>query len=117
MLADSQCDSFTVMRMNRRLGRNVRLALLPAICCAMSGYFGYTVIFGERGLMAWRQTQDELRIAKQDLGSVRAKRQALQHRISLLDGKAIDPDLLEEVAHTELLENRAGEVAVPREKR
>ena len=37
--------------------------------------------------------------------------------IVLFDGKAIDPDLLEEVAHTELLENRAGEVAVPREKR
>ena len=105
------------MRMNRRLGRNVRLVLLPAICCAMSGYFGYTVIFGERGLMAWRQTQDDLRIAQQDLATLHAKRVALQHRISLLDGKAIDPDLLEEVAHSELLQTRAGEVAVPREKR
>jgi cell division protein FtsB len=103
--------------MRRRLGRNIRLVLLPAICCAMSGYFGYTFIFGERGLLAWRQTQDQLRIAQHDLASVRAKREALAHRISLLDGKAIDPDLLEEVAHGALLETRPGEVAVPREKR
>jgi cell division protein FtsB len=105
------------MRVNRRIGRNIRLILLPAICCAMSGYFGYTIVFGDRGLMAWRQTQDELRIAQQDLASVRTRREALQHRISLLDGKAIDPDLLEEVAHSALLQTRSGEVAVPREKR
>jgi cell division protein FtsB len=103
--------------MNRRFGRNVRLVLLPAICCAMSFYFGYTVVFGERGVLAWRQTQDQLRIAQQNLASVRARREALQHRISLLDDKALDPDLLEEVARGELLEARPGEVAVPREKR
>jgi cell division protein FtsB len=103
--------------MSRRIGRNIRLILLPVICCAMSAYFGYTVVFGERGLLAWRQTQDQLRIAQSNLASLRAKREALQHRISLLDGKAIDPDLLEEVARGELLQNRPGEVAVPREKR
>ena len=83
----------------------------------MSAYFGYSFFFGERGLLAWRQTQDELAVAKRDLATVRAKREALQHRISLLDGKAIDPDLLEEVARGVLLEARPDEVAVPREKR
>jgi cell division protein FtsB len=105
------------MRMSRRIGRNIQLILLPAVCCAMSGYFGYTVVFGERGLIAWRQAQDQLRLAQSDLASLKAKREALQHRISLLDGKVIDPDLLEEVARSELLETRSGEVAVPREKR
>jgi cell division protein FtsB len=103
--------------MRRRLGQNVRSILLPAICCAVSFYFGYSVIFGERGLLAWRQTQDELLSAKRDLAAVRAKRETLQHRISLLDGKAIDPDLLEEVARGMLLETRPDEVAVPRENR
>ncbi len=90
---------------------------MPAICCAISLYFGYSFIFGERGLLVWRQTQDELKIANADLAQLRAKREALQHRISLLDGKAIDPDLLEEVARGVLLETRPGEVAIPREKR
>jgi cell division protein FtsB len=103
--------------MHRRIGRNVGLILLPAICWAVSGYFGYSFFFGDRGLLAWRQTQDELAVAKHDLADVHAKREALQHRISLLDGKAIDPDLLEEVARGVLLESRPDEVAVPREKR
>jgi cell division protein FtsB len=103
--------------MRRRISRTVRIIILPAICCAVSFYFGYTFLFGERGLLAWRQTQDELETAKRDLALVRAKREALQRRIALIDGKAIDPDLLEEVARGMLLETRPGEVAVPREKR
>jgi cell division protein FtsB len=95
----------------------VNLLLLPAICCAISGYFGYSFLFGDRGLIAWRATQDELTQARHDLAQMRARREGLQHRISLLDDDAIDPDLLDEVAHTVLLETRPGEVAVPREKR
>jgi cell division protein FtsB len=95
----------------------VNLLLLPAICCAISGYFGYSFLFGDRGLIAWRATQDELTLARHDLAKVRERREGLQHRISLLDDDAIDPDLLDEVAHTVLLETRPGEVAVPREKR
>jgi cell division protein FtsB len=90
---------------------------VPAICCAITFYFGYSGIFGERGLIAWNATQSRLALAKQELSEVRAKRLALQHRISLLDDSAIDPDLLEEVARGVLLETRPGEVAVPREKR
>lgn len=105
------------MRMRRRVSQNFRVIVLPAICCAVTAYFGYSFVFGERGLLAWRTTQDELAIAKSNLAAVRTKREALQHRISLLDGKAIDADLLEEVARGVLLETRPDEVAVPREKR
>ncbi|HYM17802.1 MAG TPA: septum formation initiator family protein [Micropepsaceae bacterium] len=90
--------------------------LVPVICFAISLYFGYSGIFGERGLIAWSNDQAQLETAKRDLSEVRTEREALQHRISLLDDKAIDPDLLEEVARGVLLENRPDEVAVPREK-
>jgi len=63
------------------------------------------------------QTRTELAAAKSDLSGLRVKREALEHRISLLNGRAIDPDLLEEVARSVLLETRPDEVAVPREKR
>ena len=105
------------MKLRRRISRCVNLLLLPVICCAISGYFGYSYLFGDRGLIAWRGTQDQLRVARHDLALLRARREALQHRISLLDDDAIDPDLLDEMAHRVLLENRPGEVAVPREKR
>ncbi|MDE2475772.1 MAG: septum formation initiator family protein, partial [Alphaproteobacteria bacterium] len=81
------------------------------------GYFGYSFLFGERGLIAWRSTQDQLVVARHDLAQLRDRREALQHRISLLDDDNIDPDLLDEVAHNLLLESRPGEVVIPREKR
>jgi cell division protein FtsB len=104
------------MRMRRRVTDHFFMMMIPAICCAVTFYFGYSGIFGERGLLAWNDTKAKLDVVKQELNQVRAERQALQHRISLLDERAIDPDLLEEVARGVLLENRPGEVAVPREK-
>jgi len=105
------------MQVRRHVRRNFGTIAVPAICCAVSLYFGYSGIFGNRGLLAWSQTRTELTTAKTDLSGVRAKREALEHRISLLDGRAIDADLLEEVARGVLLETRPDEVAVPREKR
>ena len=105
------------MQMRRRTRRNFNTIAVPAICCAVCLYFGYSGIFGNRGLIAWSQTRTELAAAKGDLSGIRAQREALEHRISLLDGRAIDPDLLEEVARGVLLETRPDEVAIPREKR
>jgi cell division protein FtsB len=105
------------MRMRRRVTESFWAMVIPAICCAVTFYFGYSGIFGERGLLAWNDTRTELAVAKRDLDKVHGERAALQHRISLLDDRAIDPDLLEEVARGLLLENRSNEVAVPREKR
>ena len=93
------------------------MMVLPIVCCALTLYFGYSVIFGERGLIALNGAREDLAMKRQDLSTIRTQREALQHRISLLDDKAIDPDLLEEVARGVLLETRPGEVAVPREKR
>jgi len=105
------------MQMRRRSSRNFSVMAIPAVCCAISLYFGYAGIFGNRGLLAWSQTRTELATAKGDLSGIRAKREALEHRISLLDGRAIDADLLEEVARGVLLETGQDEVAIPREKR
>jgi cell division protein FtsB len=103
--------------MRRRLSHSFSVMVIPAICCAVSLYFGYSGIFGERGLLAWNNSQAQLLVAKRSLAEIRQKREALQHRIVLLDDNAIDPDLLEEVARSVLLESRPGEVAVPRENR
>src|ERR1700759_5418384 len=104
------------MRLRRRLSDNFFMLMAPVICLALTFYFGYSVIFGARGILSLNETRDELAMARQDLDTVRTERKALEHRIKLLDEKAIDPDLLEEVARGILLENAPGEVAVPREK-
>jgi cell division protein FtsB len=102
--------------MRRRVTDNFFMLMIPAICVAVTFYFGYAGIFGERGILSWNETRTELAVAKQELDQARTERKALQHRITLLNEHAIDPDLLEEVARGVLLENGPGEVAVPREK-
>ena len=104
------------MRMRRRVTDNFFMLLVPAICVAMTFYFGYSGIFGERGILSWNETREQLAVKQHELADIRDERKALQHRISLLNDKSIDADLLEEVARGVLLENGPGEVAVPREK-
>ena len=104
------------MRLRRRFAENAGLMIVPTICCAVSLYFGYSGIAGQRGVLALRHTETELTAAQRDLATIKADRQALQHRITLLGDKSLDPDLLEEVARTVLAQGRGDEVAVPREK-
>lgn len=102
------------MRVRRKTSANMGLLIVPVICCAVSLYFGYSAVAGPRGILAWSDAEAELAVAKRDLAGVRGERLALQHRISLLDDKALDPDMLEEVARSVLSQGRPGEVAVPR---
>jgi cell division protein FtsB len=103
--------------MRRRFSESVGLLIVPAICCALILYFGYSGIMGPRGFFALTKSEIDLEAAQRELGALRAQRSALQHRISLLDEKALDPDMLEEVARSLLLQGHPDEVTVPREKR
>jgi cell division protein FtsB len=102
------------MRLRRRVSDSMQAMIVPAVCCAVIAYFGYNGVFGPRGLFAWSETEAELAIKRHELADVKAQRKALEHRISLLDEHALDPDLLGEVARKVLSEGRPGEVVVPR---
>jgi cell division protein FtsB len=104
------------MRMRRRISQSAGLLIVPAICCAVTIYFGYAGIIGPRGLLVWSQTEARLATSQHELGNIRAERMALERRIDLLDENALDPDFLEEVARGTLAQGRPGEVAIPRAK-
>jgi cell division protein FtsB len=104
------------MRMRRRITQSVGLLIVPAICCAVTIYFGYAGFVGPRGLLAWSETEARLAVSQHELNDIRVERMALERRIGLLDDQALDRDLLEEVARSMLAQGRPGEVAIPREK-
>jgi cell division protein FtsB len=89
--------------------------MLPAITLAVVGYFGAYAIWGNRGILALEDTQAELGIRQQQLAEVQANRQRLEHRIALMTRN--DPDLVEELARTQLMDAAPNQVAVPRAKR
>ena len=113
---ESLCDSVPGMRLRRRFAEYAGVLIVPAICLTFTGYFAYSGIVGPRGIFAWHRTTNELAMARHDLSDLQSKREALAHRIALLDDQAIDPDLLAEVARSVLAEGRPGEVVIPREK-
>lgn len=88
--------------------------MLPAACGAVTAYFGYYAIWGERGVLALEDAQADLSVREGQLAQVRDQRERLQHRIFLMKPGQVDPDLVEELSRSELMDGAPGEVAVPR---
>ncbi len=103
------------MRIKRSVTRFFTVLILPAISLAVVGYFGAYAIWGNRGVLALEDTQAQLGIRQQQLAEVQANRQRLEHRIALMTKN--DPDLVEELARTQLMDGAPNQVAVPRSRR
>jgi len=86
---------------------------VPALFSGVA-YFGYYGLYGERGYVALTEVKTELAQSHARLAQLTEHRERLQHRIDLL--KAGDPDLVEELARTKLMDGAPGQVAVPRDK-
>jgi cell division protein FtsB len=80
----------------RELRRRGRAVLGPALGIALTGYFAYHLIEGDRGLLAWLRLSREIRAENANLEAVRAERAALDLKVSNLKPDHIDPDLLDE---------------------
>ena len=100
------------MRIKRSVTRFFTALVLPGITLAVVGYFGTYAIWGSRGILALEDTQAQLGIRQQQLAEVQANRQRLEHRIGLMNKN--DPDLVEELARTQLMDGANNQVAVPR---
>ena len=72
------------------------MVLGPVVGIALTGYFAYHLVEGERGFKAWLRLNREIRTAIANLEAVRNQRTALDLTVSNLRPEHIDPDLLDE---------------------
>jgi cell division protein FtsB len=79
----------------REMRRRAKVLVPPVMGLALTGYFAYHLVEGDRGLRAWVQVTQELRLAKENLSAVAADRAALDHRVSHMRPDHVDPDLLD----------------------
>ena len=86
---------------------------VPALLLG-SAYFGSHALYGERGYVALVGVRADLAQAHAHLAQLTDQRAGLQHRIDLL--AAGDPDLVEELARSKLMDGAPGQIAVPRDK-
>jgi cell division protein FtsB len=80
----------------RALARRSRFLLGPVLGIALTGYFAYHLVEGDRGLKAWLRLNREIGTATANLDAVRAERAALDLKVSELRPDHVDPDLLDE---------------------
>lgn len=82
--------------------RRVRAILFPFFLYSVSGaagaYFVWHAVNGERGLKTKDEYQRKIAGLNEQLQSLKADRALWRHRIELMNGAAIDRDLLDEEA-------------------
>ena len=91
------------------LKKRARHVAAPVLGACLMGYFGYHLVQGDRGVLAWLRLTNELREAQAESAAVREQRDALERRVSLLRPDSLDRDLLDERARATL------NVALPNE--
>ena len=85
--------------------RASRRAILPSIIALAALYFGLYAVFGPKGFQILHDREAELALANAELSLLKDEQTALERRVQLMDGRAIDRDLLEE--ETRRVLNRA----------
>ena len=91
--------------MRRRTLRRIlarRPRAVTVLAFGLVGYFGYHMIDGDRGWLAWQRLQVELEAGRAELARLERERAELEHRVTLLRRTSLDPDLLDERARAML---------------
>ncbi|MGH7029711.1 MAG: FtsB family cell division protein [Stellaceae bacterium] len=68
----------------------------PLCGIALTGYFAYNLVEGNRGFLAWVRLTQEIHAENTRLDALRTEHQALELKVSELSPDHLDPDLLDE---------------------
>src|SRR5205814_4907401 len=79
----------------REMRRRAKVLVGPVLGLALTGYFAYHLVEGDRGLRAWVRLTQELRQAKTVLAEIAGERAALDRRVTNMRSDHLDPDLLD----------------------
>jgi cell division protein FtsB len=84
------------MQIGREIKRRLKAAIAPLIFLSLVGYFGWNVVQGNHGLVAYAQRQQMLAQAQADQVQTQADKDALDRRVSALRSRHLDADMLDE---------------------
>ena len=80
----------------RAVRRRAGFLFGPVLGIALTGYFAYHLVEGDRGFKTWLSLNREIRTSAARLDAVRAQRAARDLKVSNLRPEHVDPDLLDE---------------------
>jgi cell division protein FtsB len=70
----------------------------PMLGACLAGYFVYHAVQGDRGILAWMQVNQQIKVAQGELNRTDDDREAMEQRVALLSNTSLDLDMLEERA-------------------
>ena len=86
--------------------------IVTCVCCAMLGYFAWHAWQGPRGY----RYQDGLQMTLAQLNAkfevVQQQRVRMEHTVGLLRPESIDPDILDELARSQLQMAKPGDLVI-----
>ncbi len=95
------------------ISRKVRQVLGPLLGAAVMAYFTYHALQGEGGLIAWWHLRYDIERADHELTQVAARKEVLEHRVSLMRPESLDRDMLAERARFMLGAIHPRDIIVP----
>ena len=84
------------MAIRQDFARVMRVGVAPILGVAVIGYFGYHLVHGDRGLVAWRELEERISRTEAVARQIASERTELEHRVALLRPDSLDRDMLEE---------------------
>jgi cell division protein FtsB len=90
----------------------IRAAIAPALALLVIGNFAGYAIAGPNGLLALGDYRQQLVVRQAELKRIEAQRAELAHRVALLDGRHVDPDMADELVRRDMGLTRPDEVIV-----
>ena len=86
---------------------------MPCLFVALSGYFAWHAMHGDRGLIAREQRLVDIAAARTELARAESDRDAMERRVNGLRGDRVDRDQLDERARALLNMVGRDEIVVP----
>jgi cell division protein FtsB len=91
----------------------VQAAAMPALAVLIVAFFGGYALFGSNGVLAWGEYSKALEQRRTDLIALERDKAVLQNRVTLLDPRHANPDLVDELTREKLGVANPDEIIVP----
>ena len=90
------------MDLRRDIKRRLAQVAWPMLGAFLAGYFFYHAVQGDRGIVAWMQLNQQIRVSEDELAKTDTERREMEQRVALLSNSSLDLDMLEERARVML---------------
>ncbi len=101
------------MKQAKRLLNLLRSAIWPAFSLTIIAIFGGYALFGSNGVLAWGDYSQRFEVRTLELARIERERDVLANRVTLLDPRQANPDMVDELVRRDLGLARADEVIIP----